>query len=145
MSFLFYFSIFLISFLIMEFVAWWVHKYVMHGFLWCLHKSHHSSHKGFFEKNDWFVVFFALPAFSLTFFGFIFWDLVLASIDLGITVYGVMYFIFHDWYVHKRFWLPKNFKFKLFEKLRRLHNIHHGKKGKDGCSNFGFLWGGFGD
>ena len=25
----------------MEFVAWFAHKYIMHGFLWSLHKDHH--------------------------------------------------------------------------------------------------------
>jgi len=29
------------AFLFMEFVAWFTHKYVMHGFLWVLHKDHH--------------------------------------------------------------------------------------------------------
>ena len=35
------FLITLVTFLIMEFVAWAVHKYIMHGFLWSLHKDHH--------------------------------------------------------------------------------------------------------
>ena len=34
------FLITLVTFLIMEFVAWAVHKYIMHGFLWSLHKDH---------------------------------------------------------------------------------------------------------
>ena len=26
----------------MEFMAWFTHKYIMHGFLWVLHKDHHK-------------------------------------------------------------------------------------------------------
>ena len=31
----------LLTFVFMEFVAWFSHKYIMHGFLWSLHKDHH--------------------------------------------------------------------------------------------------------
>ena len=51
-----------ITFWVMEFVAWFAHKYVMHGTLWILHEDHHvpPKHKSnsFFEKNDWFFVIF---------------------------------------------------------------------------------------
>ena len=30
------------TFIFMEGVAWFTHKYVMHGFLWSWHKSHHK-------------------------------------------------------------------------------------------------------
>ena len=45
----------------MEGVAYVAHKYVMHGFLWSLHESHHRPRAGVFEKNDWFAAIFALP------------------------------------------------------------------------------------
>ena len=35
----------------MEFVAWAVHKYIMHGFLWSLHKDHRSIDKEKFFKR----------------------------------------------------------------------------------------------
>ena len=39
------------TFLFMEFVAWAVHKYIMHGFLWSLHKDHHVVNpKKYFRK-----------------------------------------------------------------------------------------------
>ncbi len=44
----------LATFIIMELVAWLAHKFVMHGFLWYLHKDHHQKEPGFFEKNDAF-------------------------------------------------------------------------------------------
>ena len=37
---------FILSFLIMEGVAWTTHKYVMHGILWNMHESHHRPHTG---------------------------------------------------------------------------------------------------
>ena len=42
----------LITFFFMEFVAWATHKYIMHGFLWSLHKDHHVTDKDkTFEKT----------------------------------------------------------------------------------------------
>ena len=53
--------IFLAAFSFMEFMAWFTHKYVMHGFLWHLHKDHHKKdHKGWFERNDLFFIFYAI-------------------------------------------------------------------------------------
>ena len=53
--------IFIGTFSIMEFNAWWMHRYVMHGFLWNLHEDHHhKKHDSWFEKNDWFFVFYAV-------------------------------------------------------------------------------------
>ena len=55
------FGIFLIiiTFFFMEFVAWATHKYVMHGFLWYLHKDHHVVNKdNKFQKNDFFFLIF---------------------------------------------------------------------------------------
>ena len=46
------------TFLLMECITWCTHKYVMHGFLWYLHKDHHQPHDGFFEKNDAFFLIF---------------------------------------------------------------------------------------
>ena len=48
------------TFFFMEFVAWFAHKYIMHGFLWVLHKDHHQKEPGFFEKNDLFFLIFAI-------------------------------------------------------------------------------------
>ena len=60
------------TFFFMEFVAWFAHKYVMHGFLWNLHEDHHvrDNHDDFFEKNDYFFIIFAIPAMFAFIFGF---------------------------------------------------------------------------
>jgi len=56
----------LVTYSVMEFVAWFTHKFVMHGFLWSWHRDHHVSEPGFFQKNDRFFLIFAIP--SATFF-----------------------------------------------------------------------------
>ena len=53
--------IFLGTFSFMEFMAWFTHKYIMHGFLWSLHKDHHhKDHDSWFERNDAFFIFYAV-------------------------------------------------------------------------------------
>ena len=84
----------LIAFIGMEAVAWLAHKYIMHGILWTLHKDHHKKEsEGFIEHNDFFFLIFALPGITCLFFGmrndsnFLFW------IGVGITLYGLCYFL----------------------------------------------------
>ena len=49
------------AFLLMEGVAWFTHKFIMHGLLWSLHKDHHKKEsKGFLEHNDFFFLIFAI-------------------------------------------------------------------------------------
>ena len=40
--------IMLATFAVMEGVSYVAHRFVYHGFLWILHKSHHTPRKGFF-------------------------------------------------------------------------------------------------
>ena len=62
---IYYFLILIGTFLTMEGITWLTHKYVMHGFLWALHKDHHDhSNEGPLEKNDYFFVIFALPTIA---------------------------------------------------------------------------------
>ena len=54
---MFYLALVILSFVGMEFMAWFTHKYIMHGLLWNWHEDHHKPHhekNGFFEKNDLF-------------------------------------------------------------------------------------------
>ncbi|MCD8529687.1 MAG: sterol desaturase family protein [Flavobacterium sp.] len=94
----------------MEFVAWAAHKYLMHGPLWDWHEDHHKPHhekEGFFEKNDRFFLVFAIPSMICYIIG----SLVpayhwLFFVGVGISIYGLIYFLIHDVYIHRRFkWL----------------------------------------
>ena len=129
------------TFLFWEFVAWFTHKYVMHGFLWVWHKSHHTVHNHALEKNDWFAVVFSLPSIALFYyFGLVNYNPYGLSVALGILFYGIFYFVFHDIIVHQRInWRPKT----IGPYLRRIihaHYVHHSKHTKNGCEAFGFLY-----
>lgn len=129
------------SFLCMEGVAWFAHKYIMHGLLWSLHKDHHKKESsGFFEHNDFFFLIFALPGIAGLFFGmqqdynFHFW------IGLGITIYGFAYFFVHDIFIHQRFKFLRNADNNYFKAIRRAHKMHHKHLGKEEGECFGMLW-----
>src|ERR1700761_1240730 len=131
--------IFFGAFGFMEGVAWFTHKYVMHGFLWVWHESHHRPRTGAFELNDLFAVVFATPAIAAIYAGVhgVHW---LLPIGLGITAYGAFYSMFHDGLVHKRYPTPLNAKSRFWKRLIQAHRIHHAINTKEGCVSFGFLF-----
>ena len=129
------------TFCFMEFMAWFAHKYIMHGFGWNWHKDHHQHHKGFFEKNDYYAVVFSIIAASSIIYGNInpqFWFLV--WIGAGVTCYGVAYFVFHDIIVHRRVKIKFVAKNKYLKRIMNAHYIHHRVHSKDGAEAFGFLY-----
>jgi len=129
-----------ISFLAMEGIAWLTHKYIMHGFLWFLHKDHHDhSSNSTFEKNDYFFLIFATPGILNIFFGFNEPNLPYLWIGLGITLYGFAYFFIHDLFIHQRIKILRNTKNKYLLSLRRTHKIHHKNINKEGGESFGML------
>jgi len=125
----------LFAFLFMEFMAWFTHKYVMHGFLWVLHKDHHHPHKKKLERNDFFALIFALPSILLIILGAQQQFNILFYLGIGIALYGLSYFLYHDVLVHRRLKLFGNAESKYFKAIIRAHFDHHaGKK------NYGFLF-----
>lgn len=128
------------GFIVMEGVAWFTHKYIMHGFLWILHKSHHRRREGIFELNDLFAIFFAAIAMAFIFSGLPGADWKFFA-GIGITAYGAVYFLVHDVYVHRRLKLfPRRSRFRYFEALRIAHNLHHKTHTKHDAESFGFIW-----
>ncbi len=125
----------LFGFLFMEFTAWFTHKYVMHGFLWVLHKDHHSPKKKLFERNDIFAVIFAIPSFLLIYFGLLLGNTYMVALGAGIALYGLAYFLFHDVFYHRRIIMFGKAKSWYFKAIVRAHDDHH--KGK---KNYGFLF-----
>ena len=125
----------------MEFVAWATHKYVMHGFLWSLHSDHHrKDHYGFLERNDAFFLIFALPSMGCFVAGSL---LGLHTpwlwIGLGILIYGLLYFIVHEIFIHQRIkWLRKTNNTYLLA-IRKAHKVHHKHLGKEDGECFGML------
>jgi beta-carotene 3-hydroxylase len=129
----------LASFAGMEAVAFYTHKYVMHGFLWSLHESHHRPREGTFEKNDLFAFYFALPSILLIYLGvnFVGW---LLPIGIGMTLYGLCYFGFHDGIVHRRLPIRYRGNHPYMKRIIQAHYVHHATTTKDGAVSFGFLY-----
>lgn len=133
--------VFVLTFLIMESVAWVSHKYVMHGFLWSWHKDHHrKSHDSWFERNDLFFVCYAFVCITF----FLLWRYeILAigiSIGIGIFCYGFTYFVVHDIFIHQRFKLFRNVDNRYARAVRRAHKMHHKHLGKEHGECFGMLF-----
>ncbi|MEL6288728.1 MAG: sterol desaturase family protein [Pseudomonadota bacterium] len=135
---LLYTSIFLGTVGAMELVAWVTHKYVMHGLLWNLHKSHHAPYEGGFEKNDWFGIFFSAVSISLMILGLHLW-FPLFFVGLGLVGYGAIYLFMHDILVHHRFGFRVVPRGGYLQRMYQAHRLHHAVAEKDGAVSFGFL------
>ena len=123
----------------MEFVAWFTHKYIMHGFGWAWHQSHHEPRKGKLELNDLYGMVFAVPSCLLIVYGSDNMDWRFSA-GLGIALYGLAYFLVHDVFVHQRVkWLTKT-QVPYFRAMRLTHHLHHAVHTKKGAEAFGFLF-----
>ncbi len=125
-----------LAFFFMEFMAWFTHKYVMHGFMWVFHKDHHIRDGRKIEWNDVFAVIFAIPSILLIYFGVVNPNSYLLSIGIGIMLYGAAYFMFHDVYVHQRIPVFKNFSNRYLRATVKAHKEHHNPHAE---YNYGFL------
>lgn len=129
------------TFLLWEGVAWFTHKYIMHGVLWRWHKSHHTVHNHTLEKNDLFALVFSLPSIGLFYyFTQVHYNPYMIAVALGILAYGIFYFVFHDIIVHQRLkWRPEK-KSRYLQRMIHAHYVHHSKHSREGCEAFGFLY-----
>ena len=131
-----------VTFILMEGVAWGMHKYIMHGIFWVLHEDHHTrdNHDSFFERNDSFFVLFSI----LSIIAFLTWSLfnsiIGLGIGIGISIYGMVYFLVHDLFIHQRLKIWRNTKNPYLLALRRAHKMHHKHLGKEEGECFGMLW-----
>jgi beta-carotene 3-hydroxylase len=140
MTILLYILITVGTFLAMEFVAWFAHKYVMHGFLWYLHKDHHQHEPGFWEKNDAFFLIFAIPSATCYIVGSALSGMFsLFFIGLGISLYGIAYFLVHDIFIHQRFKIFTRTSHRYLKAIRKAHKVHHKRLGPEDGECFGML------
>jgi beta-carotene 3-hydroxylase len=132
-------AVVLLTFIGMEVFAWAAHRWIMHGWGWGWHRSHHEPRRGIFEKNDLYALVFAALAIVLIALGTSgYWPL--QFVGAGMTLYGLMYFLVHDGMVHKRWpWraVPRKGYLK---RLYQAHRLHHAVQGREHCVSFGFLW-----
>src|SRR5687767_3320181 len=129
------------TFLFWEFVAWFTHKYIMHGILWVWHKSHHTVHHDVLERNDLFALVFSIPSIWIFYhFTLVDYNPYMVSVGIGIFCYGLFYLIFHDIIVHQRIqWRPAK-RSRYLQRMINAHYIHHSKHTREGCEAFGFLY-----
>ncbi|HMO61351.1 MAG TPA: sterol desaturase family protein [Ferruginibacter sp.] len=139
MSYIIFILIVLATFCVMEAVTWLTHRYVMHGFLWCLHQDHHQKGPGFFEKNDAFFLIFAIPSWLCIMLGLqhqVYW---VAAIGFGIALYGLAYFIVHEVIIHQRIkWFTRSNNIYI-RAIRWAHKMHHKHLDKQEGESFGML------
>lgn len=131
--------VFLLTFAGMEVFANLMHRFVMHGPLWFLHKSHHEPNHSRFELNDVFGIVFAVPSVLLIYYGTRGQPLLLAA-GVGMAAYGLVYWGFHDVLVHRRVphgWLPRK---GYLRRIVQAHHVHHAVRTRDGAESFGFLY-----
>ena len=141
----------LAAFCSMELVAWFTHKYVMHGFLWNWHIDHHrkdnlqglplNTEDKLLEKNDLFFLVYAIPAIILMIVGFSIQSMPMVFVSVGITLYGFTYFAIHDIIIHNRIkisFLQGKHNF-FIEAIIKAHTAHHKPKNKQDFNNYGLL------
>jgi beta-carotene 3-hydroxylase len=133
-------ALFLASVLGTEALAQLIHKYVMHGPLWVLHRTHHVPRRGLLEWNDLFQIAFTTPSLVLLYLGALGGQPLLLPIGLGMAVYGVANWTFHDVLVHRRIrhsWVPRR---GYLRRIVHAHHVHHRTHTRRGAESFGFFW-----
>ena len=137
-------SIVIGTILAMEGLAWWSHKYVMHGWGWAWHRDHHEPHDNLLERNDLYAIVGAVMSMSMfaisspVIMGDAAW-LPGFWVAFGILGYGIIYTLVHDGLVHQRYfrWVPRSGYAK---RIVQAHKIHHATIGKEGGVSFGFIF-----
>lgn len=123
----------------MEIISYIVHRYVFHSMLWGIHKTHHEPTHGPFEANDLFSLFFAGVSIAMMYSGMAHpLQSVIFALGLGIAFYGILYFIIHDLFAHKRF-MPFKSDNKIMRLIRRAHQRHHQSIDKPGQEPYGLF------
>lgn len=128
----------IVGFIAMEIFGWFIHKYIMHGPLWNIHRSHHRHTNGYLELNDLFSLLFGSISILLIFMGvgnfdYRFW------IGIGISAYGLSYFFLHDVLIHRRLKYFNRPKKGFLAGILKAHQAHHATKGKNGSVSFGLF------
>ena len=129
----------ILSFCSMELIAWFMHKYVMHGFLWEIHKDHHNPDGKLIQKNDFFFLIFAIPSWLCIMLGMIYLNDLSVGIGIGIAIYGLAYFLVHEVLIHRRLNWFDGIDNKYIQSIKRAHRAHHEKTEKKNGKSFGLL------
>ena len=135
----------LFGFARLEGLSYGLHRWLFHGILWPIHKTHHHPHKQRIEWNDSFSVIFG----SLSALWFLIphliplsktWAVACTGIGTGWTIYGVIYFVVHDVFTHRRYFRRWKTDSKWVHRLVKAHRDHHKDLSKPGAEPFGLFW-----
>ena len=127
----------------MEVASYVLHRWLFHGILWRVHRTHHDPEHGHgsggLEANDLFSVGFAALSMGLMWAGRA--DPLGSAAfawGTGIAAYGLLYFILHDLYAHRRFW-PIRTKNPAAQAVKRAHGRHHQSLTREGQEPYGLF------
>ena len=130
------------AFAVMEVASYVLHRWLFHGALWRLHRTHHDpahGHGDGLEWNDLFSLAFALASMVLFWIGR---NDPLAStafpLGVGIAIYGLLYFVLHDVYTHGRLGRMKTNN-PAAQSVKRAHGRHHQSLTKVGQEPYGLF------
>lgn len=123
---------------VMELAAMAVHRYVMHGWGWTWHRSHHEPGSGALERNDLYALIFVGISVALFLIGST-WPVVW-WVGVGTVVYGLLYAFVHDGIVHRRFPVGLVPRRGYLKRLVQAHRLHHSVRERNGAVSFGFLY-----
>ena len=116
--------------LLTEIISYIVHRFLFHGPLGEIHKTHHLPQKNVFEKNDLFLLFFTSLSVILVHF--------VKSWGTGMALYGLCYFLLHDMFTHNRFY-RLHLNNKILKSIKQAHHLYHLSVKRQGQEPCGFL------
>ncbi|MDQ3078740.1 MAG: sterol desaturase family protein [Pseudomonadota bacterium] len=122
----------------MELTATAVHRYIMHGWGWGWHNSHHEPRANTWEQNDLYGVAFAGLSILLFLTGQK-WP-ALWYVGVGMVTYGLLYVFLHDGLVHRRLPTGLTPRRGYLKRLVQAHRLHHSVRDREGAVSFGFLY-----
>jgi len=137
---LFFLTVAAAGFVAMEGIAWLSHRYVMHGWGWGWHRSHHEPAAGWFERNDLYALVGVALSIGLFLLAGRLQSPSLQALAAGITAYGLMYAFVHDGLVHQRWpfrYVPRH---AYLRRLVQAHRLHHAVRTREGAVSYGFLF-----
>ncbi len=131
-----------VAFAAMEVASYVLHRWLFHGILWRLHRTHHDPAHGHgtgLEWNDLFSVGFGALSVALIWTGRTQpLESIAFPLGIGIAVYGALYFILHDLYAHGRLGRVK-LQNPAAQSVKRAHGRHHQSLTKRGQEPYGLF------
>ena len=133
------------AFAAMEVLSYVLHRWLLHGPLWRMHRTHHDPAHGHghgLEWNDLFSLAWGALSVGLIWAGREDPLGTAFPLGVGIAVYGVLYFVLHDLYAHGRLdGVLGRLRFKngAAQSVKRAHGRHHQSLAKGGQEPYGLF------